>query len=472
MNNKNKLKYNKGQILIQVIVFGSIAVYLLVALVGLALINIKAGRQVFNREQALQIAEAGIDYYRWHLAHVPTDFQDGTGGPGPYVHDFRDKDGNIIGEFELDITAPAVGSTIVTITSTGRVDDAPSVYRTITSQLGKSSFAKYSWALNSEFVRFGSTAEVFGPVHSNVGIRFDGLAHNLVTSAVANFDDPDHSGGNEFGVHTHGNSLDSGSDPLPPVPIPNRPLIFEAGRQLSVPAVDFNGITGDLANMKTDAQIGGVYLANSGALGYRVNLRINDTFDVYRINSVVAACGGATTWSIAGETFLQNYPNPANGVIFVEDHVWVNGQIATAQITIASGRFPDNASTRTNIIANNDVLYTNYDGQDVLGLIAQGNFYVGLVSEDDLRVDAAIIAQNGAVRRPSYSSSSCGSTRSRTIFTSYGMLGSNLRPAFVYSSSNGYQNRVYNYDANLLYGPPPNFPLTSDQYVVLTWEEQ
>src|SRR3989344_4805364 len=121
MNNKNKLKYNKGQILIQVIVFGSIAVYLLVALVGLALINIKAGRQVFNREQALQIAEAGIDYYRWHLAHAPTDFQDGTGGPGPYVHDFRDKDGNIIGEFELDITAPAVGSTIVTIKSTGSI---------------------------------------------------------------------------------------------------------------------------------------------------------------------------------------------------------------------------------------------------------------------------------------------------------------------------------------------------------------
>ena len=90
MKLKNK-KLQGGYMLIQVIVFGSIAVYMLSALVGWASINIKAGRQAFNREKALQIAEAGIDYYRWHLAHAPTYFQDGTGGPGPYVPDFRDQ---------------------------------------------------------------------------------------------------------------------------------------------------------------------------------------------------------------------------------------------------------------------------------------------------------------------------------------------------------------------------------------------
>lgn len=469
--NAPRFHLNKGQILIQVIVFGAVAGYLIGAFANWAALNIKTARQTFERERALQIAEAGIDYYRWHLAHAPTDFQDGTGGPGPYAHIFRDKDGNSIGQFSLNITPPPVGSTLVTIQSTGSIDAAPGISRTITSRLAKPSFAKYAWVMNSEFVRFGTTAEVFGPIHSNTGIRFDGLAHNLITSAVAEFDDPDHTGANEFGVHTHGNGTDPGSDPLPPAAVPNRPLIFESGRQLPVPAVDFNGITVDLAAMKADAQASGVYLAASGALGYRVNLRIDDTVDVYRVNSVVASCGGVQTWSISGETFLQNYPNPANGVIFVEDHAWVSGQIASARITIASGKFPDNPATRTNIIANNDIRYTNYDGQDVLGLIAQGNFHVGLVSEDDLRVDAAIMAQNGYVRRLNYSSSSCGATRWRTLFTSYGMLGSNLRPAFLYSGS-GYNNRVYNYDANLLYGPPPSFPLTSDQYVVLSWEEE
>ncbi|MDQ5893346.1 MAG: hypothetical protein QG640_358, partial [Patescibacteria group bacterium] len=27
------------------------------------------------------------------------------------------------------------------------------------------------------------------------------------------------------------------------------------------------------------------------------------------------------------------------------------------------------------------------------------------------------------------------------------------------------------YDGNLLYAPPPSFPLTSDQYTTLSWEE-
>jgi hypothetical protein len=33
-------------------------------------------------EQSLSIAEAGINYYRWHLAHSPQDYTDGTGGSG------------------------------------------------------------------------------------------------------------------------------------------------------------------------------------------------------------------------------------------------------------------------------------------------------------------------------------------------------------------------------------------------------
>lgn len=465
---KTFVKSRRGQILIQVIVFGSIAVYLLGAIVGWATLNIKASRQTFNRERALQIAEAGIDYYRWHLAHAPTDFQDGTGAPGPYVHDFRDKDGNVIGQFSLDITPPPLGSTLVTVKSTGNTSANTQLAREIAVQFAKPSFAKYAWVINSEFVRFGSTAEVFGPIHSNVGIRFDGLAHNLITSAVASFDDPDHSGGNEFGVHTHETPL----DPLPPAAVPARPDVFEVGRQFPVPAVDFAGITADLAQMKTDAQTSGFYRPSAGALGYHIVLKTDDTFDLYRATSLVAACGGAQTWSIQNQQLIGNYPFPANGIIFLEDDIFIDGQINGGRITIVAAFLPDNPPFRKNIIVNNDFLYTNYDGSDVLGLIAQGNFYVGLRSEDDLRVDAAIIAQNGAVRRPSYSSSSCGSTRSRTLFTSYGMLGSNLRPAFVYSPSNGYQNRVYNYDANLLYGPPPSFPLTSDQYVTLMWEEQ
>ena len=45
-----------------------------------------------QREQAMQIADAGINYYQWHLAHFQTDYQDGTGVAGPYVHEYIDRD--------------------------------------------------------------------------------------------------------------------------------------------------------------------------------------------------------------------------------------------------------------------------------------------------------------------------------------------------------------------------------------------
>jgi len=53
------------------------------------------------------------------------------------------------------------------------------------------------------------------------------------------------------------------------------------------------------------------------------------------------------------------------------------------------------------------------------------------------------------------------------------MIATNLRYGFAYTGTpaTGYQNRFLTYDANLLYGPPPSFPLTSSNYEILSWEE-
>ena len=478
---KKNSKYHSGQILIQVIVFGSIAIYLLGALVNWAAFSIRVSRQTFNREQAIQTAEAGVDYYRWHLAHSPTDFQDGTGAPGPYIHNFSDKNGNTIGEFSLDITAPPLGSTQVKVKSTGTVTADAALSRTVTVQSAKPSIAKYAVVANA-VMRFGAGTEVFGPIHSNQGIRFDGLAHNVVTSAVASYDDPDHSGGNEFGVHTHL----APTDPLPPASIPQRTDVFEIGRQTSVPVVDFAGITADLAEMKADAQTNGFYRPSAGALGYHVVLRTDDTFDLYRVTGLVNPPSGCTNsanqsgwsvWSIQNQQLIENYPFPVNGIIFLEDDVFVDGQMDGGRLTIVAAFLPDNPPFRKNIIVNNDLLYTNYDGSDVLGLIAQGNINVGLISEDDLRIDAALIAQNGRAGRhyyrpPGGGLERCSPNHVRQTITLWGMIATNERYGFAYTDGTGYQTRNLNYDSNLLYSPPPSFPLTSDQYVTLTWEEE
>jgi hypothetical protein len=94
---------------------------------------------------------------------------------------------------------------------------------------------------------------------------------------------------------------------------------------------------------------------------------------------------------------------------------------------------------------------------------------VGQYSANDLRIDAALIAQNGRAGRHYYGSSCSNDTRNS--LTLYGMIATNLRYGFAYTDGTGYDTRNIIYDANLLYGPPPSFPLTSDQYQIISWEE-
>ncbi len=470
-----RISHRRGSLLISLMVFGSIAVVIMGGLAQWAIFQTRLSRQRSFREKAFEIGEAGIEYYRWHLAHAPTDYQDGTGAAGPYVHPYYDKNGTQIGTFTLSITPPVVGSTVVTIESMGVVSAYPNLERIVRAKYGKPSLAKYAVAANAD-MRFGSGTEVWGPIHSNGGIRFDALAHNLVSSSRSNYNDPDHSGANEFGVHTH----ISPTDPLPPASIPVRTDVFIAGRLFPVPAYDFTGLTADLASMKTTAQGDGAYHSASGSLGYHVTLASNDTYMLKRITSLRASPSGSCynqlaqsgwgTWSILNEVTIGTYSVPSQGVIFLEDHVWVDGAIQTARVTIASGRFPDNPSTRTSITVNNDVTYAAYDGSVTLGLIAQNNVNVGLYSEDDLRIDAALVAQYGRIGRYYYNSW-CGSNFIRSTLTSWGMLATNQRYGFAYTDGTGYQTRNLNYDTNLLYAPPPSFPLTSDQYSIVSWEE-
>ncbi len=478
---ENKKIKQKGQIVVYALVFGFIALLIVGGLVSWVNFNIRASKQSANRELAIQIAEAGIDYYRWHLAHAPTDFQDGTEKPGPYIHDFYDKNGNIIGQFILDITPPPLGSSVVTLKSTGKIKTDPYISRSIVVRLTKPSFAEYAVAANTN-MRFGEGTEVFGPIHANGGIRFDGIAHNIVTSAMATYDDPDHEGPNEFGVHTH----IPPSDPLPPNPVPDRSDIFRAGRQFPVPAVDFTGISNTLAQIKTEAMQNGRYFASSDGLGYHIVLKTNDTFDLYRVLSLIekpnkwCSCpldsegncsqDGWGTWSIKKEQLINNYSFPLNGFIFLEDNVWVSGKINTARLTIVSAKFPESPATDTSITVNEDLLYTNYNGQDVIALIAQKNFNIGLYSANKLRIDAALVAKNGRVGRYYYNSF-CGDNRTRQSITLYGVIITNQRYGFAYTDNSGYRTRNIIYDENLLYNPPPNFPLTTNQYQILSWEE-
>lgn len=489
---KDQSSAQKGYMLIILLVFSGIFVTLLTASAAYVVSDAKATGFKVNQQKILEIAEAGIDYYRWHLAHVPDDYTDGTGEAGPYLHDYKDINGNIIGQFSLNIIPPETGTTIVTIESTGYLLTLPDITRTAMVKMGIPSFANYAVVANDK-MRFGEGTEVWGLVHSNDGIRFDGLAHNLITSAKWRYNDPDHSGQDEFGVHTHIPPIDPIPPPNPPADIPSRPDVFAAGREFPVPAIDFDGITADLAELKDLAIENGIYLTESDEQGYHVNFNPDGTVDITMVTSLQNCSWRwfgwwrdyTDTWSIGAEIFFtyegqssQGLPMPANGIIFIQDDIWVDGQINGSQVTVVAAKDPL-ASKKGSIYLNNDLKYTSLEGNDIIGLIAADNISVGFYSEDDLEIDAALIAQNGRVGRYYYANRSgyqqnppnCASNVYRNQISVYGSIATNQRYGFAYTDGTGYQIRNLNFDPNLIYFPPPHFP-TTGEYTIISWEER
>lgn len=485
---RKTIKSASGVALIQALILITIISTLLAVTVTFTLLGLNISRQGVRQTAALDVAEAGINYYLWHLVHDSSDYKDGNSTPasppyGPYAHDFTDDTGTKVGTFTLYITPPEEGSNLVTVESRGDVEDG-NENRTIVAKLGIPSFAQYAVAANdtTSHIRFGIGTEVFGPIHNNGGIRFDGIAHGLVSSALATYNDPEHVGGVEPGVHTHMSDPDT---------------VFLGGTAFPVPQVDFSKITSDLNDLKDQANDDGIYYGPSLVNGYHITLKTNDTFDITKVTSVTPSCfnGGSMGWQstdgITSETTVASgVPFPNNGVLFIEDDIWIDGKIDGANLTIAAARLPDSPATNTNIVINNDIEYTNYDGTDKIGLIAQKNIGPGLFSEgsftgtDDekeLRIDAALIAQNGRVGR-NYFRRLCNSTYyQRNLVTVYGAIATNKRYGFTWLCGNawtendacdsGYKDRNIIYDQFLTANPPPNFP-TIGNYAILDWREK
>jgi hypothetical protein len=473
----------KGGLLIHVIAFTAIGIFALFGIMSFGVTSMKMARQAEKKEQVRQIAEAGIEYYRWHLAHDATDYFDGYGATstGPYVHEYLDKNGMKVGEYALTITPPLPWTTIVTIRSEGKRIDDPAYTRTIVARFAKPSYARYALVSNAP-VYYGTGDEVFGEIYGNDVIRFSSPSrtHNLVTSMVNWKNDPSY--GKIWGVSCSG-------DPTPPSMYTNNtcPNILMAGRRINAPQISFTELALDLSSLRNKAIANGHYRGDSGAKGYLYRLKTDDTYDVYRVNSVRSKPGGCTNsknetgwdlWSVNNITFVENLPFPDDGVLFVADDVWVEGTIHTTRLTLAVGRNANGVSGKpdANIIINNDLLYTTKDGSDVLGIIAENNILIGLYSEDDLEIDGALIAQKGATRRYYYSSSCSATYYRRATLQTFGMYVTNQQPYFVHTSggfvTSGYDSQPAQYDGSLLYSPPPSFPLTTDQYQILSWDEE
>lgn len=501
------------------------------AITEVAYTNLFLSGNVVNNQKAFNIAEAGLNYYMWHLNHNATDYKDGgttpaspdpTLGYGPYTHNFIDTNGVKEGTYTLWINPASAGSTVVTVRSIGTVTtNGRSTTRTVQAKIGSPSFANYA-VVSDASLWFGNTETAGGPVDSNQGIEMDGPSNSTVSSANATYVPP-------AGLHSV-NYPDGQSHPgvwcdtsvTSPVNCNTR---SKSAWIYPVPLVDFNQVSSSLCTMKKVAfaadpstaslatqsnacnQIPNTRTAaylpqrNSSyslTQGYLIVLNTDGTYNLYYVNAEDDSLTPYTS-ALTLQAVATNVTVPASGVVFAEDNVWVlSNTTYHGRLSIGAGRLTSSSSASyANIVIAGQVLYSTKNGNDALGLISQNSVVLAPYAPPssgafNFEVDGALLAQNGNVWYPGvYRTNSYASTRgwvnNNQQFLFYGSVASRQDWTWtwqgcyyscgdaVYDNVSGYYisgvlHNTTQYDYNLQYAPPPSYPLTSG-YNILSWRE-
>jgi hypothetical protein len=473
-------------------------------------------------QQAFNIAEAGVNYYLWHMSHNSIDFKDGkttpatpdaTLGYGPYVHNYLDANAKVTGTYTLWIKPQGNGSTIATVRSIGKVAGS-NITRTVDAQLGATSFASYG-VVSDTALWFGNTEKADGPVFSNQGIRMDGQNTAEVYSANSTYVPPSNLGGDGS---TSKNGVWCDTSVTTPVNCSTRSKVDWIYPSTTI---DFNQVSSSLCTIKKEAFLADSSTSSLASLstacsqvptgrtasylpqrsstynatkGYLIQLNTGGTYDLYQVNAEddtkTSYTAALTLVSVA-----TNITIPTSGVIFAEDNVWVRSNPTYhGRVTIAAGRLATTNSADIHVAS--DIVYTTKNGQDAVGLVAENDIVIApyaapATGNFTLEVDAAMLAQSGSVNYPSVyasSTSSCtrgwvstsqkllfyGSVASRQSWTwswlRGGSCGNAVKDTVSGNWISGFLNNTTQYDYNLLYAPPPSFPITGG-YNILSWRE-
>jgi len=461
------------------VVFGAIFLTVIGSLTSFVLIDNKLQSEQTDKNRALAIAEAGIEYYRWHLAHFTGDVQNGTGAPGPYVISYNDPEGSTAGSYTLNITGNSSCNqlTSVDITSKGQPANSNTT-ATISARYARPTVGQYSYIVN-ESVYAGADRTILGPYHSNGGIHMDGNSNSPVTSSLATW-----SCTSSYGCA--GTQTKNG--------------VWGAGTNQNLwsyptPQVDFSAISANFTTLKTTATASGLFFATNGTAnasrGYHLIFNGNGTVTVKKVNSTLniqsfpiddlSASSPTTDYTvISSETLLGTYTIPSNcGLIFVEDDVWVEGTINQKVTLVAADVTHTGVSPNVNLRGN--LTYSAYDGTAGLTLIAENDVLVSADSPNNMTLNGIFIAQGGAFGRNLYlnsSQSDCNSTyEPRNSLTILGTTVSNKRTGTKWvngcaSGDAGYQTRTDSYDRRISTNPPPFTPYTSTDYTFLDWRQK
>ena len=443
------LHSNKGVYLPVIMLASTLFIAFATAVITLALSNVRIANLHNQKITSMSIAEAGINYYMWHLAHNNTDYCDGntcTGNApfGPFHHNYTDTSGNVLGTYDLYITPPSVNSNITTVKCIGKVN-GKSPTRTIISTIGMPSYTKYTLLVMGQDLWVGPGEKITGTVHINhSGVYNEGEITGDASSTETTF--TSQHAGRQPGV--------------------SGPGIFGGSKLFPVPAINTNQLDVDMRTIRDAAKNNGEgdYYNSSNQKGYHIVLKANN-YDLYQVKRY-----DASGYNITQESLISSsHAYPAKGIIFCEDDVWVNGIVNNQKVTIFAADPEANSNQMKRIIIPDNVKYTSYNGQDKIGLITQTNILVTRNAPNNLEIDAAMIAKNGKIQIDSYPYEHKGNIR---VYGSMAHTGG-LLWTYDYGGGlwSGYQTTETIIDQNSVLNPPPKFPLTGS-YAILSWREE
>ncbi len=468
-----------------------------VALSSLAFSNVKITDLHNKKITSLYLAEAGINYYMWHLAHEPLDYCDGVlddadpdndskcpnpSGPGengPFAHSYYDSDVDDgvreeLGAYTLYITPPPPGGTRAQIKSVGQVRGTTPT-RTVIAQIGMPSFSEYTFLSNDTRFRLGPGGVIEGSVYANnnnqcitsggfatwCGFYNEGTITGDTYSVSAQTRNP-YSPYNiiEEGIVDPDNGI-AGSKNWPVTGVP-----FE---KLKTDLNQFRTLTRDEAK--------GDYYGESGQQGYHVKLEAAG----YRMTTVTGIDSAHLTMTAQDPANIDLAPlipypveSPKEGVIFFEDNIWIEGEIDNVHLTVVAADpdlDPTDTGTKRIYIPNNLTYTEPYDGTDKLGLIAQRDIFIVDSVPDSMRLDAAMVATAGEAG----AYLDCRGTTfnpAKTSATLYGSRADTGGGMVCGSTGYGFSTRRYIMDPHNVLTPPPHFPKLYDTYQILSWREE
>jgi hypothetical protein len=436
--------------------------------------------------QSLAVADAGLNQYLWMVAsgescEANNFIIPGNTGPDPHKQTvtLADSGSDVKGTYTMEVSPPAAGNPFVTITVTAQSSSPVEVPRTITAAIGRPSFSEYV-LLVDESVNIGGPIDRqwWGRTHSNTQIKTaTANINDFMSCARSTYNGKPGVYSDDTAVTNHANSL--------------------RFWQFPVAEIDFDTVTSDFArfNDMTTGDANLPYVVPSpvsAAHGWYIKLLPGEMYQFAPVSAELEQYsysnglnrGGYLTYG----AWSAPKPYPANGVIFVNDNVWVEGTGLTGRITIAaSGQFNGTGRTATiNIVG--DLTYAAKDGTAAVGLIAQENIKIpmyapmgkaGTMGTDwtsnvgtvDMEINAAVIAQTGKEFVNYYGVAG----PRRGLLTIYGSVSSYLTPYRCSVASDQHQYAGFGrganvYDSFLLHNPPPSFP-TVGSYQILEWQE-